>query len=526
MSQTEGTVFDVREFGAKGDGVNTDTQAIQSAIDTCAQNSGGMVVFPTGKYLTGSIFLKSNVTLYLSAQAVLLGSTNNDDYHSRESAYWPEDFLGILIYADGQRNIGLAGPGAIDGQGAAFPYGMENFCAEELSEMEQTQSFPRPILVCFQSCQNISVTDITMQNSASMCLQCEESENITINGLRIDNRVNQNNDGMDLLACKNVRISNCDITCGDDAIAIFTSARNFVITNCIISTRWAAFRMGPFSTGTFKDIAISNCVIYDTYGCAVKMQMVEGGVMENICFDNLVMDNVTGPISLRLAGFLGWRLERKQSLPIGTLRNIRFNNIQAKVADNAYPLEHEGPRNEGELRSCINITGLPCYNVEGITFSNIHITYPGGGTTKEAARRDIPELKDRYPEYHMFGILPAYGLYVRHAHGITLENVRFELAEQDFRPAIVCDDVEDLELSGFRAEGNPKAESLICLQNTKQAFIHDSRVLNDIETFLRVEGTQSGGITLAANELKRAKSAVVTADGAKDKAVATSNQCK
>ena len=131
MFQIEGIEFNIREFGAKGDGLNMDTQAIQSAIDACANSGSGTVVFPAGKYLTGSIFLKSNVTLYLSAQAVLLGSTDNDDYHNRESANWPEDFLGILIYAEGQRNVGFAGHGAIDGQGASFPYGMENFPAEE-----------------------------------------------------------------------------------------------------------------------------------------------------------------------------------------------------------------------------------------------------------------------------------------------------------------------------------------------------------------------------------------------------------
>ena len=164
-----------------------------------------------------------------------------------------------------------------------------------------------------------------------------------------------------------------------------------VVTNCVISTRWSAVRLGPATQGLFRDIAVSNCVIYDTYGAAVKIQEVEGGVMENISFDNLVMNHVTGPISLRLGGYLGLRNERKESLPIGILRNIRFSNIQATVSDNAYPLPHEVPAFPGEKKSCINITGVPGYWVENIVLSGVHITFPGGGG-REDARRSVPEL--------------------------------------------------------------------------------------------------------------------------------------
>ncbi len=174
-------------------------------------------------------------------------------------------------------------------------------------------------------------------------------------------------------------ISDCHIDCGDDAVALKEGGERIVVTNCIISTRWAAFRVGPEAHGDYRDIAVSNCVIYNTYGAGIKIQEVEGGIMENISFDNLVMNHVTGPISLRLGGYLGWKNERKESLPIGVLRNIRFSNIRATVADNAYPLRHEVPAFPGEKKSCINVTGVPGYYVEGITFNNIHITFPGGG---------------------------------------------------------------------------------------------------------------------------------------------------
>ena len=173
----------------------------------------------------------------------------------------------------------------------------------------------------------------------------------------------------------------------------------------------------------------------------------------------------------------------------------------------------------GELRSCMNITGLPGHPVEGVTFSNVHVTYAGGGTAEEAARRDVPEMKDHYPEYHMFGTLPAYGLYVRHAQGLTLDNVTFDLDQPDLRPALVCDDVADLELSNVRAQGNSEAEALIRLQQVRGAFVHGCRPLNEVTAFLRVEGEASGDILLAANDLRRAKSVAHTADGAREDAV-------
>jgi len=506
----------VRDFGAKGDGVTLDTRAIQAAIDACTDHAGGTVFFPAGTYLTGAIMLNDNVTLHFGTEAKLLGSKSLGDYTLEGIMF---DQGPCLIYAQHAKNIGLTGEGMVDGQGWAFPCGTEGFNAEDEDKAPRGESYPRPRLLDFANCRNVTLTHLTLKNAASWCARIEDCQGLRIDGVKVDNRVNQNTDGFHLVGCEDVFISNCDMNCGDDAFPLSKSAKNVVITNCVITSRWAAFRMGPYSTGTFKDIAVSNCVIHDTYGCGIKLQMVEGGVMEDIVFDNLVMEHVTGPISIRLAGYLGWKLERKESLPTGKFRNVMFNNIRASVAENSYPLEHEVVRMPGELRSCINITGLPGYPVERVTFSNVHITFPGGGTAEEAARRDVPEMKDHYPEYHMFGTLPAYGLYARHASGLTLHNVRFELVSQDLRPAIVCDDVEGLELSGFRADGDPEAESLIRLQGAREAFVHGCRPLNEIGTFLRVEGEGSRDIVLTANNLRKAQTAVEAADGAPEGAV-------
>jgi len=323
-----------------------------------------------------------------------------------------------------------------------------------------------------------------------------------------------------LTLCEDVTISDCHIDCGDDAIALKEGGLHITVTNCIISSRWAAVRIGPESLGVFRDITVSNCVIYDTYGSAIKIQEVEGGVMEDISFDNLVMDHVTGPISLRLGGYLGWRNERKESLPIGVLRNIRFSNIRAIIADNAYPLPHEVPAFPGEKKSCLNITGVPGSFIENVTFGGLHLTFPGGGS-QEDTHRDVPELRDRYPEYHMFGTLPAYGIYLRHVKGLSFEDVTLETAAPDLRPALAGEDVEDLELSNFRAGGTGPA-ALLRLRDYRQVYLHGCRPLGDTALFLSVEGPSSREILLQANDLHRVAQAYTLAEGAPAKAIINS----
>jgi hypothetical protein len=195
-------------------------------------------------------------------------------------------------------------------------------------------------------------------------------------------------------------------------------------------------------------------------------------------------------------------------------RNVTFSNIRARVPENSQPRDYEVPSTPGELRQCLNITGLPGHPIEGITFENVHITFYGGGTVEEAARTDIPEMEDYYPEYHMFGTLPAYGFYIRHARGIVLRNVTLDVDHSDLRPAILCDDVVDLELDSVRAQGHPDADALVRLHNTRDVFIHGCRPTSDVETFLSVHGTGSSGIYLFANDLRRANCQVTFADGA------------
>jgi hypothetical protein len=204
------------------------------------------------------------------------------------------------------------------------------------------------------------------------------------------------------------------------------------------------------------------------------------------------------------------------------MRNLMFNNIRATVIDEATFRKTIGPLYNqevypGEQRQCISIFGIPGHPIERVALSNIQVTFPGGGTREDAAKREMKELEDVYPEYFLWGVLPAYGLYARHVNGLSLDNVRFDVATPDLRPAVVCDMVEGLDIAGLRAQGSPEVESLIRLRATRDAFLHGCRPLGNIGTFLRVEGQASKDIALGANDLHRAKAVFDVAEGA-DKA--------
>jgi hypothetical protein len=522
--------FNVRKFGATGDGIHLDTAAIQKAVDACAARGGGIVHVPPGKYLSGTLFLKSNVMLYLATTATLLGSTNPADYATGIERC---GFVGhphidkCLVYADRAENVAITGRGAIDGQGRAFPLASPGGGAGD-----------RPMLLRLASCRNVSLEGVTLRNAGAWCTHFLNCNGVRVRGVTIHNRANGNNDGIDLMNTRNVLISDCVLMCEDDCICFQdmshdSPVENIVITNCLMSTRWAAIRSGGAHRGGIRNVAVSNCVIRDTYGCGIKLQISGNATMENMVFSNLVMENVSCPISLRFGNHHYNGEQRDPAFPFGKMRNILFDNIRASVLGEAslqkaiplfyssYPWKPPPQPYSGEERQCISICGIPGHPVEDVTLRGIQVTYPGGGTKEDAARRDLPELEDRYPEYFMWGVLPAYGLYARHVRGLSLESVCFDLARPDRRPAAVCDDAEDVEISGLRAQASGDLQSLIRLHDTREAFIHGCRPLGEAETFLRVEGRGCRNITLAGNDLHAVQRASETADGATGESVNT-----
>ncbi len=474
-------LYAVRAFGAVGDGVALDTEAIQKAVDACAKAGGGTVYMQGGTFLSGTIRLKSNVTLYVEAGATLLGSTNIADYPdiTPKIVYlYRARFTKYLIYAERAQNIAIAGRGSIDGQGKHFP-------------ARPGDDKGRPYILRFSECKNVRVENVSFRNSARWLSHYLACENVTISGISIRSKIRENRDGIDIDSCRNVRISDCSIDTGDDAIVLKATTdrpcQQVLITNCVLSSLASALKLGTESNGGFEDIAISNCTIHDTGYSGIAVEMVDGGVLDRVTISNITMRNVKVPIFVRL----GNRARPIPGLPppgMGSLRNVNISNVQASGADEM---------------GC-SITGIPGFPVENVTLDGIRISFKGGGTTADSKRR-IPEKEDAYPSAKMFGRLPAYGLFCRHAKNLRLHNVDLAFEDDDQRPAVVCDDVRDLDIFGLHAQTSPTADCVIRFRQVQGALIHGCRSDAEIDTFLRLQEDACLDISMTDNDLRGAK---------------------
>ena len=288
--------YDVRDFGAVGDSQANDTNAIQQAIEACAKSGGGIVCLHDGTFLTGGLLLKSHVELHLTSTAILLGMPDASQYHLDKRLIYP--WWGhSLIFAENCEYIAITGQGTIDGQGGLFGLGKE-------------EKYERPVLIRLRDCRNVRLDGILLRNSSAWAIHPIHCRQMRIEGVRIDNREHKNNDGIDIDGCQDVFISGCNIGSDDDSIALKTLepghiCRDVVITNCILSSRCAAIRVGPDAVADIERICVSNCVIRDTGLNGIKIQESCGATMRDMVFSNIVMDNVIGPISIRLAGWKG-----------------------------------------------------------------------------------------------------------------------------------------------------------------------------------------------------------------------------
>ncbi|HEX3143697.1 MAG TPA: glycoside hydrolase family 28 protein [Pyrinomonadaceae bacterium] len=509
-------VYDVRAFGAKGDGQTLDTPAINKAIDAASKTGGGTVNFSAGTYLSVSIHLKSNITLNLESGATLVAAqtipgkvtydlpepNQSDMYQDFGHSHWQNS----LIWGIGLENVGITGPGLIDGRGLT----RRSPRARRVNQPGdrpvtlggQTGARPESPLgedddpsvmnglgnkaIALKLCRNVVLRDFSILNGGHFALLATGVDNLTIDNVKVDT----NRDGFDIDSCRNVRISNCSVNSpNDDAIVLKSSyalgfaraTENVTITNSFVSgydigsmldatykrnVKEAPDRDGPTgriklgteSNGGFKNIAISNIVFDHCRGLA--LETVDGGWLEDVTITNITMrDVVNSPIFLRL----GRRLRGPAGVEVGKLRRVNISNVIAYNADSRY---------------ASIIAGLPGHDIEDVSLDNIRIIYRGGGK-KEQADASPPERETNYPEPSMFGHIPAAGFFLRHAQGVTFTNIDLSYLSEDMRPTFVVDDVKSVLFSHVTS-ARPSGISTFVLKNVSDFTARECSGVTDM----------------------------------------------
>lgn len=424
--------YNIVSYGAVNDTTKLSTAAVQKAIDDCSAAGGGRVVVPTGNYKIGTIILKSNVHMHLEQGATLFGSTDLKDYLPLKT-----DYVSLrtqtetiqLIFADKASNVVIDGFGTIDGRGRSF---------KKLSWNDE--GITRPHLLRFIQSSDITLRDITLKNSGCWMQHYLACDRVKIDGIKVFNRNNYNNDALDLDGCHEVVVSNMMADSDDDAITLkSTSPRlceNIRIADCVVSSHCNAIKLGTETNGGFRNINISGIVVKPSYdqkekffgewigSSAISLEIVDGGVLENVNVSDITVEGTESPIFVRLGNRARGYKEGLPVTKVGKINGIHLRNIQI--------------RNAGSM-GC-SITGIPGHEVENVWVDNITIHHKGGVTANDMPKINevIKDEKEKeYPESTMWGNLPAKGFFVRHARNVELKNIEVITEQPDVREVIV-----------------------------------------------------------------------------------------
>jgi polygalacturonase len=486
--------FNILKYGAVGDGTTLNTTAIQKAIDACYQSGGGKVIFPEGKFLSGTIVLKDNITIHFEKNSVLLGSTELKDYRNLDPF---TEGLGIdvgwaLLVAVDAKNIGLEGEGTIDGQGSAIK--AKHILTDTRPEGQRWGL--RPFLVRIVRCDGVNINGVTLKYAGAWTSHYFHSKNLRIENVKIQSVGVAHNDGIGIDGCQDVVIKNCDVVSGDDALVFKTTSskmacKNIEVTGLRLKSNQAGIKMGTESMAAFGNIKISNCHIYDTKNGGIKLLTVDGAHLRNVEISDITMEEVRTPMLFRLGSRLSvFRKTSDTKQATGTFENVVIRNVKANASANAQLMPPSG----------ILITGVPGHYITGLTLENIEISLAGGGLA-EHARQVVPEAIDQYPEVKTFGPrVPAYGVWARHVKGLKLKNIKFNLTGNDLRPAFICEDGIDVEVSGWKLPETTGAESIIRLENVHNAVVRNVSGKVTAKKFVLLEGN-SKNISVKDNKI-------------------------
>ena len=507
-------VFSPRQFGAAGDGTALDSPAINAAIDACNKAGGGVVYCSPGRYLCGTVELKSNVTLYLEAGAVILGSTNVGQYTPKPGPDPKADAGQVhLIYARDVENVSLVGPGTIDGQGRSFwTQTNRKPVAESAQWSDSRHSDWKPNarvspMVELVNCTNLRLESIELTGASGWTLRPINCTRVFIQGIRIRNpAIGPNTDGIDLTGCQQVVISDCLLDTGDDAICLKSEnpygngprlSKDIAVTNCIITSSTNAFKIGTATQGGFENITFANSTIVSSDPdlasrmiAGIAIEMVDGGWIDGLVISGIQIEDARAPILIRRGN-----------------RSNPFPNNQARLRG----VMIDGVHATGAILTS-SITGIPGMEVEDVRLSDVHIdtVMPG---KKEWLPASVPEVPAAYPQSRMFGWLPASGLYCRHVRGLSLRDVSFTAPAEEWRNTVIFDDVRQLTLNGFRSTPASGGVPPLVLTGTRDAWLSGAAAPAHSSALAKVEGSQTSNILISGCDLREAaKLAEIAAD--------------
>ena len=482
------TFHDVRDYGARGDGKAIDSNAINKAIEAASRAGGGTVVVPPGRYLCFSIRLKDDITLLLSSGSVLIAAdpeTHGAHYDLPEGAQEEQfnDFGVVhqhpsLIYGDGVRNVAVIGKGLIHGLGldregpgprwhgvagwkSPRAQGLTPEAARLLDPKEQAQQGRGHKAIGLKGCRNVLLRDFAILQGGHFAVYVLGCSNVTIDNITVDT----DRDGIDIDCCQNVRVSNCIVNAPKDNAIVLKSSwgmdrrimcEDVTVIGCktsgyllgsvldgsyqkspYVSTDKVGvlgrIKLGTDSIGGFRNVLITDCTCENSRG--LQLGAIDGGTLEDVTFSNITMRNpVNHPLFVRLSA----RQRAPEGAPVGTVRRVRFADINVSGADGRYPC---------------GIVGIPDKAIDDVSLQGVHVACTGGGTAEDAARVP-PERRTSSLEPSFMGTLPAFGLYVRHARNIAAKDVTFTAEKSDARPAILLDDVAGAQIDGLRSSAD------------------------------------------------------------------------
>jgi polygalacturonase len=426
--------YNVKDFGAKGDGISNDQKAIQKAIDAC-KKTGGTVVFKKGTYLTGQIMLVNNITLQIDADATILGIKSDAEEHyphhlieTRFPNRMLQDCQRRLIYGNKIKNVTITGGGTINGQGDYTPW----MHVKELGTEKD-----RPSILAFVASENITVSNIKMINPACWTQVYIESNNITIKNISVHTgNLTPNRDGIDIVDCHRVLIEDCLIQSEDDGICFKSGSvygcDSIVVRRCTLDklnvNAGNCFKLGTDGLGSYTNFEVSDLILKNAaQNTAIVVESMDGATIDNLTFKNCTIENCGQAFFILLA-------DRKRTVPgrktrIGAISNIHFENITGNNFTQQYPSI---------------ITGVAGHNIQNVSFKNIALQLKGG-ITKTDLR--VMEYDGKYPEGSKFGSTPAHAFFIRHTDEVSFSHCIFTTDSKDVRSWLITDSVKNISIT-------------------------------------------------------------------------------